>query len=371
MTMNTDSNGNYTTLTGSTSEISAGTYSVAVGCVISVYVPVAALAQIFVTVSDTSYGISSTTLTVIDGSEATYKAFSGIIVKTGSFTVTVAAADGSGSVYTFNAVDAVTDTASDLYLFTSDGLPVQVASAIRDELGQKIASNYIKSITASGRTLTLTKGNGTTSTITTQDNNTDTKVTQSNSTKSANRPILLKNGTGTSTTTTTALFDSDVYVNPSTGTINATKYTGGTATTSESGLMSASDKSKLDGIEYLARAMTVTADYNYDPENIQTDSVTANQISIGNFQIAWCSGCAYRNNTWFKTTVWFNAFKSMAYSAVATLDDCYQHNLWSYQVRVQRNGTNNCTLFVTNGNGNNGTPTQDCRWTFIAIGLTS
>ena len=370
MTTNTDSNGNYTNLTGSSSEISAGTYSVAVGCVISVYVPVAP-AQISVTVSDTSYGISSTSLTVTSGSTSTtYKAFSGIVSKTGSFTVAVAAIDGSGNTYTFNAVEAAEATASDLYLYTYDGLPVQVASAIRDELGQKIASNYIKNITASGRTLTLTKGNGTTSTVTTQDNNTDTKVTQSNSTTSANRPILLKNGTGTGSTTNTALFDSDVYVNPSTGTINATKYTGGTATQSGPGLMSATDKAKLDGMDYGARTMTVIRNYDYDPENVQTDNVEAQEVRIGHLQIAWANGCGFRNSTRRNTTVWFSAFSSMAYSAVATLDDYYSKDLWSYQARVKKNGQNNCTVFIDKGDSG-GNPTQDNRWTFIAVGLVS
>lgn len=51
-------------------------------------------------------------------------------------------------------------------------------------------------------------------------------VTQTHSTGNANYPILLKNGTGTGTTTTTTLFDANVYVNPSTGTLTASKVYG-------------------------------------------------------------------------------------------------------------------------------------------------
>lgn len=56
---------------------------------------------------------------------------------------------------------------------------------------------------------------------------TDTyNVTQTHSTTNGNYPILLKNGTGTGTATTTTLFDANVYVNPSTGTLTASKVYG-------------------------------------------------------------------------------------------------------------------------------------------------
>lgn len=46
------------------------------------------------------------------------------------------------------------------------------AKATADGSGQNIATTYIKSLSVSGRTITITKGNGTTSTIQTQDTNT-------------------------------------------------------------------------------------------------------------------------------------------------------------------------------------------------------
>lgn len=132
--------------------------------------------------------------------------------------------------------------------------------------------------------------------------------------------------------------------------------------------MSASDKSKLDGIEPGSRASNLIRVCDNDPEMVQTDNIEADEVRIGALQVSWVSGCGFRNSTWRKTTIWFSAFKNMAYAAVATVDDYYQHNLWSYQVRVQKNAQNNCTVLVTNGSGNDGTPTQDCRWTFVAIG---
>ncbi|MGN0137549.1 MAG: hypothetical protein ACI381_02950, partial [Candidatus Methanomethylophilaceae archaeon] len=88
-------------------------------------------------------------------------------------------------------------------------------------------SNAIKALSASGTTITYTKADGTTGTITTQD--TDTKVTQTNSTGTSAYPILLKNGTGTGSVTSTTLFDDGVTVQPSTGTITATKLVGVTS----------------------------------------------------------------------------------------------------------------------------------------------
>ena len=56
--------------------------------------------------------------------------------------------------------------------------------ATQDSAGQQINSTYIKNLSASGRTITYTRGDGTTGTITTQDTNTNTtyKLTKSGST---------------------------------------------------------------------------------------------------------------------------------------------------------------------------------------------
>lgn len=112
-------------------------------------------------------------------------------------------------------------------------------------------ANAITNLSASGKVITYTKGDGTTGTITTQDTNTDTKVTQTNSTGTTAYPILLKNGTGTGTVTNGVLFDDGVTIQPSTGTVTATKFKGaleGNASTATSATSATSaTKATQDG----------------------------------------------------------------------------------------------------------------------------
>lgn len=54
----------------------------------------------------------------------------------------------------------------------------------------------------------------------------DSKVSQAVSTANSSYPVLLKNGTGTGTITSTVIFDDAVTINPSTGELKATKFTG-------------------------------------------------------------------------------------------------------------------------------------------------
>lgn len=97
-------------------------------------------------------------------------------------------------------------------------------AATNDSTGQNIASTYVKSVTASGRTVTVTKGDGTTSTFTTQD------TTYSVATQSAN---------GLMSKTDKQKLDglSGNYASAI-----------GLATSSKDGLMSKTDKAKLDAI---------------------------------------------------------------------------------------------------------------------------
>ena len=69
------------------------------------------------------------------------------------------------------------------------------SSATNDSSNQKIISTYIKGLSVSGRTITITKGDNTTSTITTQDTNTIY------STGTASTPGLTKLYTGTGSAT--------------------------------------------------------------------------------------------------------------------------------------------------------------------------
>lgn len=96
--------------------------------------------------------------------------------------------------------------------------------ATQDSAGQTINTTYVKSITASGRTVTVTKGNGTTSTFTTQD------TTYSVATQSANG--LMSSADKKKLDGLSGDYASAI----------------GLATSSKDGLMSKTDKAKLDAI---------------------------------------------------------------------------------------------------------------------------
>ena len=143
--------------------------------------------------------------------------------------------------------------------------------AIQDIKGQQIDSTYIKGLSASGTTITYTKGNGTTGTITTQDTDTQhtaymragaSSGTANASTTNGNTYInLVENSafrsgiklTGSGATTVTSDASGNITIS---STDNNTTYS--VATTSANGLMSSADKSKLDGITADADAVSFT-----------------------------------------------------------------------------------------------------------------
>lgn len=105
---------------------------------------------------------------------------------------------------------------------TADSSKV-VKGASEDGSGNVIADSYVASGSTSGQTVTLlSKSGNTLATFTTQ----DSKVSQAVSTANGSYPVLLKNGTGTGTITSTVIFDDAVTINPSTGELKATKFTG-------------------------------------------------------------------------------------------------------------------------------------------------
>lgn len=96
------------------------------------------------------------------------------------------------------------------------------AKATQDSAGQTINTTYVKSVTASGRTVTVTKGNGTTSTFTTQDTTYSAATQSLAGLMSAADKKKLDGLSG----------DYGAAI--------------GTATSSNDGLMSKTDKAKLD-----------------------------------------------------------------------------------------------------------------------------
>ena len=112
-------------------------------------------------------------------------------------------------------------------------------AATNDSVGQTINTTYVKSVTASGRTVTVTKGNGTASTFTTQDT---TYGNMSGATTSAAGKAGLVPAPATGANNRYLRSDGTWAVPPD----NNTTYS--VATRSVNGLMSSADKLKLDGL---------------------------------------------------------------------------------------------------------------------------
>lgn len=131
--------------------------------------------------------------------------------------------DNSGKIWTRTYARSAWSTWTAL-VRTTDTIAeaTNATKATQDSSGQTINTTYVKSVTASGRTVTVTKGNGTTSTFTTQDT-TYSAATQS--TAGLMSAADKKKLDGLSGDYGSAI---------------------GTATSSKDGLMSKTDKAKLD-----------------------------------------------------------------------------------------------------------------------------
>lgn len=112
-------------------------------------------------------------------------------------------------------------------------------AATNDSIGQNINTTYVKSVTASGRTVTVTKGNGTASTFTTQDT---TYGNMSGATTSAAGRAGLVPAPAQGASNRYLRSDGTWQVPPDTNT------TYPLASQSVNGLMSSADKRKLDGL---------------------------------------------------------------------------------------------------------------------------
>lgn len=111
--------------------------------------------------------------------------------------------------------------------------------ATQDSAGQTINTTYVKSVTASGRTVTVTKGNDTASTFTTQDTTYGNMI---GATTSAAGKAGLVPAPATGANNRYLRSDGTWAVPPD----NNTTYS--VATQSVNGLMSSADKRKLDGL---------------------------------------------------------------------------------------------------------------------------
>lgn len=181
--------------------------------------------------------------------------FGMFVMQTASGVFTQILYDNSNKLWTrsysnssWSSWTALVRTTDTIAKATSATSATNATKATQDSAGQTINTTYVKSVTASGRTVTVTKGNGTTSTFQTQD------TTYSNmggaSTSAAGRAGLVP-APPQGNANRYLRSDGTWQVPPDTNT------TYSAATTSSAGLMSASDKAKLDGIASGANKTTV------------------------------------------------------------------------------------------------------------------
>lgn len=137
---------------------------------------------------------------------------------------------------TWTALVRTTDTIAKAASATN---ATNATKATQDSAGQTINTTYVKSVTASGRTVTVTKGNGTTSQFTTQDT---TYSSMNGATSSAAGTSGLVPAPAQGASNRYLRSDGTWQVPPDTNT------TYSAATQSSAGLMSAADKKKLDGL---------------------------------------------------------------------------------------------------------------------------
>lgn len=136
----------------------------------------------------------------------------------------------------WNALVRTTDTIAKA---THAANATNATKATQDSAGQTINTTYVKSVTASGRTVTVTKGNNTTSTFTTQDT---TYGNMHGATSSAAGTSGLVPAPAQGASNRYLRSDGTWQVPPDTNT------TYSVATQSANGLMSSADKRKLDGL---------------------------------------------------------------------------------------------------------------------------
>lgn len=129
----------------------------------------------------------------------------------------------TSTIYLKQSTTSGSNNIYDEYLYVNSKWEV-IGTTVADLSNYSKKADTIKSLSISGQVITYTKGDDTTGTLTTQDTN--TKVIQEYTTSPAFLPILLRFGTGTNTQSSSVLFNSGATVQPSTGTITATKFKG-------------------------------------------------------------------------------------------------------------------------------------------------
>ena len=120
-----------------------------------------------VTDADTKYSLPAATGTVLGG----VKIGSGISVSSGTISTSLSNLGVTATAAELNYMDGVTSNVQSQLngKLSTSGNAASATKATQDSAGQQINTTYVKSVTASGRTVTVTKGDGKTSTFQTQD----------------------------------------------------------------------------------------------------------------------------------------------------------------------------------------------------------
>ena len=151
--------------------------------------------------------------------------FGMFVMRTASGVITQILYDNNKKIWTRSRINSSWSSWTAL-VRTTDTIAsaTNATKATQDSAGQTINTTYVKSVTASGRTVTVTKGNGTTSTFTTQD---------------TTYPAATQSADGLMSSADKRKLDglSGDYASAI-----------GLATSSKDGLMSKTDKAKLDAI---------------------------------------------------------------------------------------------------------------------------
>ena len=159
---------------------------------------------------------------------------------------------------------------------------VAATKATQDGSGNVITSTYVKAVTSSGNTVTITKGNDATTSFTISD--TDEKVkSEPNGTIKA---YLI--GTSSSATSTgTTVFDPNIYTTSTAGELVANKFTG----TLSGKATSAGQADKLSSAKTITLTGAVTGSTSFDGSANKTITTTlsdidASKITSGTIDIA-------------------------------------------------------------------------------------
>lgn len=225
--------------------------------------------------------------------------------------------------------------------------------AIRDSSNQQIHTTYIKGLSASGTTITYTRGDGSTGTITTQDIDNDVKV---NVTLGTTTKAYLLGTTTTPTGTAAAvssIADTGVYLGTTAGSLYATTFYGalsGNASTATKATQDSSGQpittTYLKDWSISGKTVTLTkGDGSTTTTTIAQSTNTENVLAYAGNEVTLGSSSSAGTST--NDTVYINWRDR---SDGSTSNNATQ--IKAYQFCNRKGGTSGVTVYSANFNGN-------------------